>query len=164
MPEFSFQPADMLRTNEIHMIAPPKTQYAAQFWITPEAQSRLQHFASSNFGKDVVLRYGSSVSVTSRWMVKQVVSPTFSVSLATREEAIQLASSLGLARDWRVRFGQRPWGLMESPPGTTALFAGGSRPFWTVSLSAAQCLLVSLGGVLSALMFVILFRKRRARS
>jgi hypothetical protein len=166
MPEFSFQPADMIRTNEIfeiHSISQPQTQYAAQFWITPEAQARLQHFASSNLGKDVVLRYGPSVSVTSRWMVKQV-SPTFSVSRATREETIQLASSLGLAHDWRLRFGQHPWGLMESPPGRTAWFAGNSQPFWTVSLSAAHCLLVCLGGILSVLILAILFRKRKTRS
>jgi hypothetical protein len=162
MPEFSFQPADMLRTNEIHMFTQPQTQYLARFWITPEAQARLQHFTGSNFGKDVVFRYGSSVSVTSRWMVKQV-SPSFSVSRATREEAIQLASSLGVARDWRLRFGQCPWGLLESPPGRTALFAGNSGPSWTVSLSAAQCLLACLGGALSVLMLTTFFWKRKNR-
>ena len=163
MPEFSFQPSDMLPTNEIMMSTRPRTQYLAQFWITPEAQTRLQHFASSNFGKDVVLRYGSSVAVTSRWMVKQV-SPTFSVSRATREEALQLASSLGLARDWRVRLGQRPWGLIESPPGRTTLFAGNSRPFWTVSLSAAQCLLACLGGILSVSILAVFLRKRKTNA
>src|SRR3954464_10370027 len=58
MPGFSFQPSDMLRTNQIITFTRPQTKYAARFWITTEAQARLQRFANCNLGKDVVLNYG----------------------------------------------------------------------------------------------------------
>jgi hypothetical protein len=161
MPEFLFQPRDMLPTNVITMFTQPQTGYAVQFWMTPQAHARLQSFAKSNFGKDVVIRYGASVTVTSRYMVKQA-SSVFVVSRSTRDDAIRLASSLGLARDLRLRCGQRPFGLLENPPGTTAFFAGSIRPFWTVSLSVAQCLLVCGGAGLSLFIFMMLLQKRKA--